>query len=155
MVTFGGDVRQVASAFQRATQRQIENASLKLSMFWPHVEPLKLTENMRAAQDPQKEEFIQLLFRVGEGRDPTITFGQNNNYIKIPTQFILHPIPPNTNDDPQKRLISTIYHSLDNTVPPPQVMADRVLLTCLNADVDRMNALVARDILKNNDSYTH
>lgn len=141
VVIFGGDFRQVTPVVQRATQRQIEDASLRFSKFWPHIESLKLIENMRVAQDPQNEEFIQFLLRIGEGREPTVTSGQHNDYIKIPTQFVFQPVPPNPNDGPEKQLIRTIYPGLDTAAPTPQVMADRVLLTCLNADVDRMNAL--------------
>jgi ATP-dependent DNA helicase PIF1 len=96
---------------------------------------------MRVAQAAQNEEFIRFLLRIGEGQEPTVTSGRHNDYIKIPAQFVLHPIPLNTNGGPKKHLIRTIYPGLDTAAPTPQVMADRVLLTCLNADVNRMNAL--------------
>lgn len=60
-MVFGGDFRQVTPVVQCGTQAQIENSSLKFSQFWHDVETLKLTENMRVAQDPQNEAFIQFL----------------------------------------------------------------------------------------------
>ena len=66
-VIFGGDFRQVTPVKKRGTQTQIENASLKFSPLWPNVRTLKLTTNMRVAQDPENAAFVQFLLRVGEG----------------------------------------------------------------------------------------
>jgi len=144
VVVFGGDFRQIPPVVPRGTQSQIEQASLRFASFWPHVETLKLTENMRVVQDPHNDAFIQFLLRVGEGREPSVTSGSISSLIRIPDQYVFRPIVP---DDPnllhsaEKHFIRTIYPGISTGPLSPEIMADRVLLTPLNATVDLLNSL--------------
>ena len=117
VVVFGGDFRQVTPVVQRGSQAQIENACLRFAQFWPNVETLKLTENMRVVQDPQNEAFIQFLLRVGEGNEPTFISNSQDSFIRIPDQYIVHPIPPNTTD--QDEVNSSEKQFIQDNLPWP------------------------------------
>lgn len=139
IMIFGGDFRQVTPVVPRGSQTQIENSSLKFSNFWPQVETLKLTRNMRVADDPENDEFVRFLLRVGEGREPTISVNGHDNLINIPNQHVFRPVPVDSPEG-EKQFIRLIYPDIEYQALDPDLMAERALLTCLNAKVDALNA---------------
>ena len=108
-VVFGGDFRQVAPVVLRASPAQIKLMCLNASdTVWPHVQTLRLTTNMRT----QDEEFAQFLLRVGEGREPTVTFGEQNDYIRIPDRFLFQPKVVTADISPEKLLIQEVFQAI-------------------------------------------
>ncbi|XP_021721221.1 uncharacterized protein LOC110688766 [Chenopodium quinoa] len=60
-VVFGGDFRQVFPVVPRKTQREAVVASLVCSNLWPKIMKFKLTENIRARNDPKYASFLLAL----------------------------------------------------------------------------------------------
>jgi len=149
VVVFGGDFRQVTPVVQRGSKAQIENACLRFAEFWPQVEILKLTENMRVLQGPGNDAFVQYLLRIGEGREPSISKNGRDSYIRVQEQFVIHPIVPSVDSNTEKHFIWTIYPGIDNGPLSVETIASRVLLTPLNTNVQRLNDF-ATDIAPGN-----
>jgi len=135
-VVFGGDFRQVAPVVLRASPAQIKLMCLNASdTVWPHVQTLRLTTNMRT----QDEEFAQFLLRVGEGREPTVTFGEQNDYIRIPDRFLFQPKVVTADISPEKLLIQEVFPGYQEMQLLPDFLAERAILSTCNADVDAIN----------------
>lgn len=63
-MVFGGDFRPVLPVLPRRTQQEVVDASFVSSYIWPVLQKFKLSENIRARQDPLFSEF---LLRLGNG----------------------------------------------------------------------------------------
>ncbi|GJJ68098.1 ATP-dependent DNA helicase PIF1 [Entomortierella parvispora] len=144
--------------FRAVDKGQIENGSLRFASLWPDVQVLRLTENMRAGQNPENADFCQFLLRVGEGREPSILQDPPRSTIRILDRFIFRPIAP---DDPnltlhaEKQFIRTLYPGMAGRLSTaqglqaPEILeffAQRALLTPLNANVDLLNSLATEMI---------
>ena len=79
----GGDFRQCLPVIPHGTSAQQASACLKSCRLWHHFEQLSLTDNIRAAQDP---EFAPWLLRVGDGVDGSIVDLNHHNINIIHTQ---------------------------------------------------------------------
>jgi len=136
VVVFGGDFRQVAPVVVRGSPAQIAQLCLNASeTIWSHVHTLPLTTNMRT-QDPA---FAQFLLSVGDGREPSVEFGDHSDYIRIPDQFLLQAPHDNGDGMAERLLIQEIYPDLRTTLPTPDFLAERAILSTLNRDVDFIN----------------
>jgi hypothetical protein len=152
---FGGDFRQILPIVVRGSRSHIENACLKHSKrIWHAVETLKLKQNMRVRQDPQNQPFVDFLLRIGEGREPTLTMNQHNDYVRIPDAYIFHPTNPSETNTPAKQLIKEIYHDLRATQLQPNFLIERAILTTLNEDVNKLND-IATDMLPGDPARTY
>jgi len=147
IVVFGGDFRQVLPVVLRGTRGDIENACLKRSAIWSHVNTLKLCENMRVKKDdPTNRAFVEFLLRVGEGKESTEQIGAHDDYIKMPDYCILKTTSPTTDDSVEKLLIKKIYQGLREEQLSPEYLGESAILTALNEDVNKLNDL-ATDLL--------
>ncbi|KAJ7969364.1 ATP-dependent DNA helicase [Quillaja saponaria] len=82
VVVFGGDFRQVLPVVPKATKEECINASLVSSKLWPLFEKIRLTENMRALEDPS---FSLYMLRIGNGTEPE----HSDHKVKIPAPMIV------------------------------------------------------------------
>ncbi|XP_021755611.1 uncharacterized protein LOC110720849 isoform X4 [Chenopodium quinoa] len=64
VIVFGGDFRQVLPVVPNKTQREAVEASVVSSYIWKHLRRFRLTENLRAKEDPS---FCQFLLALGNG----------------------------------------------------------------------------------------
>nr|XP_027067427.1 uncharacterized protein LOC113693039 [Coffea arabica] len=69
VMVFGGDFRQVLPVVVKGSKSDFIEASLIKSYIWPHLQKLKLKENMRARLDP---DFSNYLLRIGNGTENTV-----------------------------------------------------------------------------------
>lgn len=85
IVVFGGDFRQILPVVKNPHQSEIVSACINRSYFWPKVNILKLTINMRIKHDSfnSVENFSNLLLKVGEGKKTTIINRVKFKYFQI------------------------------------------------------------------------
>ena len=69
IIVLGGDFRQILPVVPKGTRPQIVNSAIIASYVWPHFQLLKLTTNVRAADNPDYQAF---LLCVGDGVEDTI-----------------------------------------------------------------------------------
>jgi hypothetical protein len=76
VVVFGGGFRQTLPIIVHGTESDKVNASMKKSAaIWSHVTILKLTKNPRIGNNPQHQQYIDYLLRIGDGTEPTYSDG--------------------------------------------------------------------------------
>ncbi|GAA0139220.1 hypothetical protein LIER_35049 [Lithospermum erythrorhizon] len=103
LIVFGGNFRQVLPVVRGGGRREQVQTSLVSSYLWPYFTKVKLTENMRARDDPG---FIDYLLRTRNGEEPTNSKGQ----VKLPDPMII----PYTNlEDSFEALISYVYPDMN------------------------------------------
>ncbi|XP_074277522.1 uncharacterized protein LOC141601151 [Silene latifolia] len=64
VIVFGGDFRQVLPVLPRRTQQEAVEASIVTAPIWLNLTKFRLTENIRAREDP---EFSEFLLKLGNG----------------------------------------------------------------------------------------
>ena len=145
VVVMGGDFRQVLPVVVRGSQAQIEGPCLnRLPKIWPSVESLRLTQNMRVMSNPQNQPFAEFLLRIGEGREETVVHGLHNDFVRIPDEFLFNvsDVPGSTEEHfAEKCLIKWVYSDIGEKFFDPAFLMNRAILTTLNTDVNRLNAL--------------
>jgi hypothetical protein len=130
-VVFGGDFQQILPVVLHGGRAQIVDACLQRSQLWRSVVVLYLHQNMRLNTAVEAEaNFAKWQQDVGQGKHT-----DKNTIISLPNYFHCRE---NTVDS----LIDEIYENLETLNHPPQYFADRIILSCLNADVDSINKRV-------------
>ena len=125
-VVFGGDFQQILPVVHDGSRADIFFASLLQSPLWDGIEILKLTQNMRLANDPDAQVFYSWLLDIGHGHGRG-----DNETIPLPQEII----SPDVNT-----FIAEIYPAISsNPPPPPEYFLDRIILAPQNNDVDEMN----------------
>ena len=130
-VVFGGDFQQILPVVPKGTREDIVSASLLRSVLWTDVKVLKLTRNMRVANDPNAQAFSSWLLDIGHGRrraeDETVCLPQ-------------HMVAPDL-----ETFLSHIYPSIRSTPHPSgDYFLDRVILTPRNSDVRDLNQRILK-----------
>ncbi|XP_021766704.1 uncharacterized protein LOC110731181 [Chenopodium quinoa] len=81
VIVFGGDFRQVLPVVPNKTQREAVEASVVSSYIWQHLRRFRLTENLRAKEDPS---FCQFLLALGNGELQTL----ESDFVELPSQIV-------------------------------------------------------------------
>ncbi|KAL3813122.1 hypothetical protein ACJIZ3_014390 [Penstemon smallii] len=131
-VLFGGDFRQTLPIILHGTREDMIGASIVSSRIWKHVIRLRLSENMRAKEDPN---FTSFLLKLGNGEVPFI-FDDN---IKIPHCMLITFVDTTTS---LNTLIESVYPSLDAFMVDPYSLINRAILTPKNDCVGEINDLL-------------
>ncbi|KAL8049007.1 hypothetical protein ABFX02_07G104800 [Erythranthe guttata] len=132
IVLFGGDFRQTLPIVVGGSRDSMIAASMVSSTLWQDIIRLRLSENMRAKEDPIFSEF---LLRIGNGVEPFL-FDDN---IKLPSNMLVPFVDEATSLD---CLINDVYPNLDTFVQNPLSFINRGLLTTKNDCVDELNDLL-------------
>ncbi|KAG1096320.1 hypothetical protein G6F42_018386 [Rhizopus arrhizus] len=146
LIVFGGDFRQVLPIIRGAGRAMIVSQCLNRASFWPHVQSIRLTVNMRVQQALQANDnsltdelqnFASYLLQVGQGAIPTLTLPQNmpSSLIPIPQRMLLP-------GDSLLNLIRSIYFDIASSALDPDYFVERSILTPKNKDVKAINDLL-------------
>ena len=132
-IVFGGDFRQILPVILKGSRGQTVGACMQASFLWKSITILHLHQNMHLNTTIEAEaNFARWQLEVGQGNHTD----EEGNII-LPGNF---KCEENTIDS----LISTIYPGIStpNLSYPEQYFSERTILSCLNAEVDSLNAKV-------------
>ena len=132
-VVFGGDFRQILPVIVQGSRGRTVGACIQRSVLWGNITVLHLLQNMRLNTTIVAErDFAKWQLEVGEGKHTD----QEAN-ISLPENF---KCPENLISS----LIDTIYPGISNldTANPEHYFSERTILSCLNTEVDSLNAKV-------------
>nr|XP_027083711.1 uncharacterized protein LOC113706012 [Coffea arabica] len=132
VIVFGGDFRQTLPVVRKGQREDYISASLVNSYLWPHLEKIRLTENMRARSDPS---FSDFLLKIGDGTEPTIL----DNKIKFPSSMLIPFIDDTTS---LNLLINTVYPSLFEFLTSSSAVTNRAILSTTNETVQEVNQIL-------------
>ncbi|XP_018368655.1 PREDICTED: uncharacterized protein LOC108764776 [Trachymyrmex cornetzi] len=156
IVLVGGDFRQLLPIKERATRSEIINLSIKFSTLWPQFKIFSLTENVRTL--PEEREFAQFLLDLGNG-----TLNDYSDNVQIPERCIAK-----IDSDMIKDIWYMVNDYSDNVRIPERciakidsdiikdtygdiithkrynIIANHVILSARNADVDEINEKVVK-----------
>ncbi|XP_021713576.1 uncharacterized protein LOC110681758 [Chenopodium quinoa] len=132
VIVFGGDFRQVLPVVPNKTQREAVEASVVSSYIWQHLRRFRLTENLRAKEDPS---FCQFLLALGNGELQTL----ESDFVELPSQIVQTFQP---DDDPIVGLLESSFPELGSDTLDPQIFSKRAVLTPINEDVDNINSFM-------------
>ena len=140
-----GDFRQIPPVVRGGTPGDIINASLKSSFLWDHVTQLRLTTNMRAfmSNDPNAQDFADLLLDVGNGRIPVV---EAPDTIEIP-QGLGHVVQS------FEDLKEAVYTGLAENYTNQEWFAERNILSPLRTMVNKANTLLTEELPGNARHY--
>lgn len=144
VMVLGGDFRQVLPVVRGGTRPQIVNSCIVNSYCWHHFQVLHLSSNMRAAGDP---EFQQFLLKVGNGTTPEDEFHR----ITLPDHMI---IQGHDEDSSLNKLISFIFPELRDRYREDGYLMERAILCCKNKSVDKLNSKILDIIPGSEHNYT-
>ncbi|XP_021754904.1 ATP-dependent DNA helicase PIF2-like [Chenopodium quinoa] len=129
VVVFGGDFRQVLPILPRRTQKEAVGVSVVSSHIWPLLIKFRLTENIRAKEDPVHSSF---LLSLGNGQLQSI----ENSYVQVPHHIISYYAP---NEDAVSILAATIFPEIKVQGFDSSIFNERAIITSMNEDVDIIN----------------
>ncbi|XP_021754569.1 ATP-dependent DNA helicase PIF2-like isoform X1 [Chenopodium quinoa] len=144
VIVFGGDFRQVLPVVPNKTIREAVEASVVSSYIWQHLRRFRLTENLRAREDPS---FCQFLLALGNGELQTM----ESDFVELPPQ-IVQTFQPDA--DPIDELLESSFPELGSGALDPQIFSRRAVLTPINDDVDTINSFMIERFLGQAISYT-
>ncbi|XP_027169196.1 uncharacterized protein LOC113768887 [Coffea eugenioides] len=129
VIVFGDDFRQVLPVITKGTKADFMQASLINSYIWPHLQKLRLKQNMRALVDPH---FTDYLFRIGDRTECFV----HNNKIQIPKDLL---VPCSTEEQSLNKLIHAVFLDLKSCSHEDYSWTNRAILTAKNDFVDDIN----------------
>ena len=140
VVCFCGDFRQTLPVCPGKGRGAIVGSCLQRTPFWPEVEILRLTINMRL-QDPSLSEegrrdaaqFAQEVLDIGNGITTFLPEGDDKGRAPWGHGFI--------EANSQLGLVKTLYPDLGHTVPDAEYLGQRAILAIANMDVGVINSL--------------
>ncbi|XP_010687521.1 uncharacterized protein LOC104901629 [Beta vulgaris subsp. vulgaris] len=132
IIVLGGDFRQVLPVVPGKSQREAVNASLVSSVLWPKLIKFRLTENIRAREDPT---FSSFLLSLGNGELQT----EENGFVLLPSEIVTNP---GENEDPINEITSLALPELDMNEFTIDIFTTRAILTPMNDDVDSINSVL-------------
>lgn len=139
IMIFGGDFRQCLPVVPKGNRAAIVNASLGRSYMWPRIRKFRLKENVRARnggpEAAEQQAWADQLQRYGEGTEPTVQIGQNDDYIRVPNDIAM---PTENLDD----LIEADFGVLKTDPGQLPNLSGRVILSTTNRVVDEINEKV-------------
>ena len=143
VIVFGGDFRQILPVIPRGNKEEIINASLVMSHLWPLFIKIKLTQNMRASNDP---EFSKLLLCISDGKDKK----NEDDNIQLPAHMI---IPYQDNDISLQELVNVVFPNLNICSQNLNSFVNRAILIPKNNHVDEINNLLIEYFSGNSIKY--
>ncbi|XP_021719079.1 uncharacterized protein LOC110686798 [Chenopodium quinoa] len=130
IVVFGGDFRQVLLVVPRKTQREAITASLVTSALWPQLLKFRLTENLRAKDDPTKAAF---LLALGNGE----LQNTEDAFVELPPEIVKSCY---NREADNIHLTVVAFPEMDMLPFSSDIFTTRAILTPMNEDVDVINS---------------
>jgi hypothetical protein len=144
VLLFCGDPRQTLAVLRNATTSDQIDHVISNCEFFPIVQRMELTQNLRVRNSPETAVFAEMVLNYGDGKVPVIddrnrVEGAPKDSVQIPTQYLLNPYAP----DPIASMIDFVYDGLsENYKSDPHFFRDRAIVTPLNVDVHMINEKV-------------
>ncbi|XP_021761819.1 uncharacterized protein LOC110726658 [Chenopodium quinoa] len=132
VVVFGGDFRQVFPVVPRKTMKEAVEASIVTSYLWPKFIKFRLTENIRAREDPLYSAF---LLALGNGELQQ----SENAFIELPEQTAQCD---NNSTEIVGVVTEATFPEVVNGKFDCEVFAQKAILTPMNDDVDSINTFM-------------
>ncbi len=129
VVLFGGDTRQILPVVRHGSEAAIMNSCIKRSTLWAHCRHMPLTRNMRV--DQGEVEFSNFLLQMGNGTHPRVD-ATRPSIMQVPQERLLPDLD---------QLLDAVYPDITSGYSNVYFLANRAVLTPLNDDVDRINAV--------------
>ncbi|XP_021729322.1 uncharacterized protein LOC110696338 [Chenopodium quinoa] len=132
VVVLGGDFRQVLPVVPRKTMNEAVEASIVTSYLWPRFMKFRLTENIRAREDPG---YASFLLGLGNGELQQI----ENAFVELPEHIVQC-----TDDftDLVATVTETTFPEIGRGCFDSEVFTRKAILTPMNDDVDSINAFM-------------
>ncbi|XP_021757467.1 uncharacterized protein LOC110722506 [Chenopodium quinoa] len=132
VVVLGGDFRQVLPVVPRKTMNEAVEASIVTSYLWPRFVKFRLTENIRAREDPG---YASFLLGLGNGELQQT----ENAFVEL-----LEHIVQCTDDftDLVAAVTETTFPEIGRGCSDSEVFTKRAILTPMNDDVDAINTFM-------------
>ncbi|XP_021717248.1 ATP-dependent DNA helicase PIF1-like [Chenopodium quinoa] len=132
VVVFGGDFRQVLPVVPQKTMKETVEASIVTSYLWPKLTKFRLTENIRAREDPT---YAAFLLALGNGKLQQT----ENAFIQLPQQIV-----ESTSDATElvSTVVKTTFPEMVHGHFDSQVFTQKAILTPMNEDVDAVNTFM-------------
>ncbi len=128
-VLFGGDSMQTLPVVKYGNEAQIISSSVQKSDLWSNVIELHLITNMRV--NSQEKDFCKYLLQVGKGQHE-ICDKERPHLMKIPQEYRAPDLDS---------LINSVFPHLESGYRDKYFLANRTILTPLNATVDSINSM--------------
>lgn len=143
VVVLGGDFRQTVPIVPKKSLQEVIEYSLVSSDLWPLFKRFRLTENVRAKEDP---EFAKFLLALGNGE----LQDEENALVTLPDELGLSSTkwPPTLED-----LIQQVYPHISMRQLESTFFEERALLTPRNEDVDLINEKLIDQFYGNVSTY--
>ncbi|KAK9668839.1 hypothetical protein RND81_13G090300 [Saponaria officinalis] len=132
-VVFGGDFPQVLPVVPHKSQKEVVAASLVVSAIWHKLTRFRLTENIRAREDPP---FSAFLFALGDGKLQK----KEHEYIALPPQIL--QVDQENSLPPVQAMVELTFPEAEMNGLDPNIFTDRAILTPMNDDVDAINGVL-------------
>lgn len=133
IILFGGDFRQVLPVVRHANRTAIVENTVKRSPLWSHVKIHKLTQNMRANDDPV---FTEWLLKLGNG-DLEVQTDYENEAIKIPKHCYCN----------YDSIITTIFNATEINEQNISQFYSTAILCPKNDDCTKINEYIISNLL--------
>ncbi|XP_021743005.1 uncharacterized protein LOC110709098 [Chenopodium quinoa] len=132
VVVLGGDFRQVLPVVPRKTMNEAVEASIVTSYLWPRFVKFRLTENIRAREDPG---YASFLLGLGNGELQQI----ENAFVNLPEHVVQC-----TDDftDLVATVTETTFLEIGRGYFDSEVFTRKAILTPMNDDVDGINTFM-------------
>jgi hypothetical protein len=144
VLLFCGDPRQTLAVLPNATTTDQIDHVISNCKFYPFVQRMELTQNLRVRNSPETAGFAEMVLNYGDGKVALIddldrVEGAPKDSVQIPAQYLLNPYAP----DPIASMIDFVYEGLSETYKSqPHFFRDRAIVTPLNKDVHLINEKV-------------
>ena len=132
-VVFGGDFQQILPVVYKGSREDVVSASLLRSLLWVDIKVLKLTQNMRVANDPDAHVFSSWLLDIGHGRGRAA-----DETVHLPQGMVAPDL---------ETFIDQVYPGI-GSVPHPSgdYFLDRMILAPQNSDVGDLNGCILKSM---------
>ncbi|KAK9688716.1 hypothetical protein RND81_09G006000 [Saponaria officinalis] len=132
-VVFGGDFRQVLPIVPHKSQKEVVAASLVASAIWHKLTRFRLTENIRAREDPS---FSTFLLALGDGKNQK----EEHEYVALPPQIL--QVDQENSLPPIQAVAELTFPEAEMNSLDLNIFTDRAILTPMNDDVDAINGVL-------------
>ncbi len=141
VTVLGGDPMQILPIVPHGSEAEIMDSCVKNSPVWKYVKEMELTTNMRV--NPEEKEFCDFLIKIGKGEHEKVDPLQPH-LMSIPSQYLLQDLDS---------LINAVFPDLAKGYEDEYFLANRTILTPLNENVDKINALCVNMFPGDNHTY--
>ena len=129
-IVFGGDPQQILPVVEHGNQPQIVQACIHSSEIWNQIQQIKLTINMRVAQN--EIDFSSCLLDLGNGT--TVVHPEvEENIIQIPNQYLGCSV---------HEQINKVFPVIEEHYVDKYFTSKCAILTPVNENVDKLNETI-------------